>query len=261
MNALVTDHRPPFADLKRDGWRALSAGAVVCAGLALALHQAHGLDWRQAAGALALFAAMGAVGMRWLPAHLPNRALGVATRLTVLRAAVSANLGALLLAEAPVAGWSVPTLAAAALALDAADGWAARRFAFASPFGARIDRELDALTVAILSALVWQAGVAGPWVLLAGAWRYLFLLLGRARPRFAAPLASSRRRAWICGIAVGLLIGALVPALPAPIPLTAAGVSVALLSISFLTDIVSLARRSDAASSPADPASNRRRTE
>lgn len=245
MNAVATDHKPLLADLKRDGWRAVFAGGIACLTLALALQLGHGMDWRLAAGALASFAAMTTLGARWLPAHLPHAVLGPANRLTMLRAALIANLMPLVLLLDD-AGWSVPSIALAALALDAADGWTARRFGMASDFGARIDRELDALTVLVLSLLLWRIGDVGAWVLAAGLWRYAFLILGRIDRRFAVPLTPAPWRAWACGLAVGSLILGLVPTIPPEGTIAAGIAAVAVLSTSFLHDIVSLATRTAA---------------
>lgn len=67
--------------------------------------------------------------------------------------------------------------ALAILALDLLDGWLARRRGSQSAFGARYDMEVDALFVLSLSAALWAGGVGGLWVLLAGLWRYLFVVV------------------------------------------------------------------------------------
>ena len=87
-------------------------------------------------------------------------------------------------------------LAAVALALDAADGWVARRTGTATALGARFDGEVDAFLIPALS--VYVAPTYGAWVLAIGAARYLFLagewLLPWMRaPLPRAPLAQGRR--------------------------------------------------------------------
>ncbi|MDQ4084826.1 MAG: CDP-alcohol phosphatidyltransferase family protein [Actinomycetota bacterium] len=71
-------------------------------------------------------------------------------------------------------------LAALALALDAVDGWVARRTRTASAFGARFDGEVDAFLILVLS--VYVARSVGGWVLAIGAARYVFALAGWGTP-------------------------------------------------------------------------------
>jgi phosphatidylglycerophosphate synthase len=63
-------------------------------------------------------------------------------------------------------------LAAVALVLDAVDGWVARRTR-TTEFGARLDGEVDAFLILVLS--VYVARSIGAWVLIIGAARYVFL--------------------------------------------------------------------------------------
>lgn len=89
-------------------------------------------------------------------------------------------------------------LASVALALDAVDGWLARRTATASAFGARQDMETDALLVALLSLAV--AGTLGWWVLIIGAARYLLALATVLWPWLAGELPP---RYWAKVVAAG----------------------------------------------------------
>jgi phosphatidylglycerophosphate synthase len=139
--------------------------------------------------------------------------------------------------------WAVPVGVVVALILDGIDGWLARRGRIASAFGARFDMEADALLVLGLALAVWASGRAGPWVLIAGALRYVFLLSAVIWPTLAAPLPPSFRRKAICvAIGVALVVG-LVPAVPA----TTAGVlvcaGVLAVAYSFALDTVWLIRR------------------
>lgn len=85
--------------------------------------------------------------------------------------------------------WLVVAPASVALALDAVDGWVARRTETASAFGARFDMETDAALLLVLS--VYVAHDLGLWVLAIGLARYAFLaaklplpwLRGQAPPR------------------------------------------------------------------------------
>src|SRR5215467_4305609 len=74
----------------------------------------------------------------------------------------------------PVSTTALVTLSAIALALDALDGQVARRTGTATPLGARIDGEVDAFLILLLSIAVSQD--YGGWVLAIGAARYVFLL-------------------------------------------------------------------------------------
>jgi phosphatidylglycerophosphate synthase len=78
---------------------------------------------------------------------------------------------------------SVPLLLALtvpALALDAVDGWLARRFDTASELGARFDMEVDAFLLLALSAYVAQD--LGWWVLSIGLMRYAYVAAGWLLP-------------------------------------------------------------------------------
>jgi phosphatidylglycerophosphate synthase/uncharacterized membrane protein YbhN (UPF0104 family) len=60
--------------------------------------------------------------------------------------------------------------------LDVLDGWLARRNGQSSEFGAHYDIEADALLVLTLTLLLFSRGLAGSWVIIAGLWRYLYVL-------------------------------------------------------------------------------------
>lgn len=115
-------------------------------------------------------------------------ALGPADRVTLVRASLVGAVAALM-AAAFVRSAAVPalvTLSVVALVLDAVDGWVARRTGTASPLGARFDGEVDALLILVLS--VYVANLIGPWVLVMGAARYLFLVAGWLLPWMRAQL-------------------------------------------------------------------------
>src|SRR5207244_9146317 len=86
----------------------------------------------------------------------------------------------------PLAITALVTLSSIALALDAVDGQVARRTGTATPLGARIDGEVDAFLILLLSIAVSQD--YGGWVLAIGAARYALLLAGWLIPWLAAPL-------------------------------------------------------------------------
>ena len=86
----------------------------------------------------------------------------------------------------PVSITVLVSLSAVALALDAVDGQVARRTGTATPLGARIDGEVDAFLILLLSIAVSQE--YGGWVLAIGAARYALLVAGWLIPWLAAPL-------------------------------------------------------------------------
>src|SRR5215831_4618874 len=86
----------------------------------------------------------------------------------------------------PVPTTALVTLSTVALILDAVDGQVSRRTGTATPVGARIDCEVDAFLILLLSIVVSQD--YGGWVLAIGAARYALLLAGWLIPWLAAPL-------------------------------------------------------------------------
>ncbi len=86
----------------------------------------------------------------------------------------------------PVPITALVTLSIVALVLDAVDGQVARWTGTATPLGARLDGEVDAFLILLLSITVSRD--YGWWVLTIGAARYAFLLAGWLMPWLAAPL-------------------------------------------------------------------------
>jgi phosphatidylglycerophosphate synthase len=171
--------------------------------------------------AFAVFATVAVLVWRALPRH-PHGRFGPGNTVTMLRAAITAALAGLLLAQeipAPEAALA----AAGALALDGIDGPLARRTGLSSEFGARFDMEVDALLVLVLAALVAATGKAGPWVLWVGLLRYLWVGAGVLYPALARPLPPSRRRRFVCAFAItGLALSLGTPAwLTSPLCATA----------------------------------------
>jgi phosphatidylglycerophosphate synthase len=125
-------------------------------------------------------------------ARSPGDRLEPASWVTLARASLAVGVAALTADSftrvTPVA--LLVTLAAVALALDAADGWVARRTGKATALGARFDGEVDAFLILALS--VYVAPAAGAWVLAIGAARYLFLAGEWLLPWMRAPLPPRR---------------------------------------------------------------------
>lgn len=230
---------------------ALSIAVMIAAFGWLLVQQA---DWRvaQVGTALASFAVLAvavAIAAAW---HLNGRGFGLANHITLMRTGLVCLVGGALLGGGRVS-WSLAGVIGIALALDAVDGWLARRLGLASRFGARFDLEIDALMILILSVLVWRTGRADTWVLAIGFMRYAFVALGWMWPAARRPLPESFRRKTVCALLGALLLICLLP--PTPPSLAHGIAALALISqlASFAIDLVWL-RRHAAAGPPAEPA-------
>lgn len=172
----------------------------------------------------------------------PHPVLGACNAVTLARVAMVAFLaGAVGVADAHP--WVVFSVAALAFALDGVDGWLARRSGLVSGFGARFDMETDAGLGAILSLWLLVSGTAGPEILILGFMRYAFVAAAYVTPSLRAPLPESLRRKAICVVQIATLIILACPLSPAPVAAPLGAVAALLLSASFVTDILWLARR------------------
>lgn len=192
----------------------------------------------------AVLAGGGGAVLLWLAARrLRAETFGAANAVTLVRAALTVLLVALLGAPpTPSLGWTLVGLGAAGVALDGIDGALARRRGEASAFGARFDMETDALLILVLSALVWQHGKAGVWILAAGLLRYAFVAASWAFRWLGAALPPSVRRQAICVVQIVSLLGALVPVIVPPWSTALVLVGLAALVWSFAIDVHWLAR-------------------
>jgi uncharacterized membrane protein YbhN (UPF0104 family)/phosphatidylglycerophosphate synthase len=111
---------------------------------------------------------------------------GLPNAITTLRLLLTL---ALLLGFEQQSGLSLALTALVVVLLDVGNGWVGRRRGLASEFGARYDMAVDSLLVLTLAVLLFSRGGAGPWVLTAGLWRYLYVL---APVCFPAPLPEAR---------------------------------------------------------------------
>ena len=196
---------------------------------------------------LALFAGLLFAVERGVAAHHPHPRLGAANRITLVRAAIACLIAARAIEPAPLGAperWLLAAIAAAALMLDGADGWAARRQGLASAFGARFDMEVDAFAILVLAITVAKAQAVPCWVLAIGAMRYFYLAAAWAFPLLRRPLpprrVADRRRKTI---AVVQSVGLTIALAPATLPGWAAVVcatALGLLAYSFAADIVIL---------------------
>ena len=169
--------------------------------------------------------------------------LGWANVVTATRSALVGVITGLVAASF-VAPISVPLLiglVAPALALDAVDGWVARRTGTTTELGARFDMEVDAFLLLVLSTYV--VPILGLWVLAIGLMRYVFVAAGWMLPWLRLQLPPRYWRKVVTavqGIALALAASGLIPELAGVI----VGVALAMLVESFGRDVLWLALRS-----------------
>jgi phosphatidylglycerophosphate synthase len=196
---------------------------------------------------LALFAGLLFAVERGVTAYHPHPRLGVANRITLVRAAIACLIAARAVEPAPLGAlerWLLAAIAIAALMLDGADGWAARRQGLVSDFGARFDLEVDAFAILVLAMTVAKAQAVPSWVLAIGGMRYFYLAAALAFPLLRRPLPprriADRRRKTIAVVqSVGLTI-ALAPATLAGWATVTCATALGLLAYSFAADVVIL---------------------
>ncbi len=224
--------RRPAAVAVGLGGAALLAGATLVAGTLP-------LDAAFPARVLSVYVPVAAAVLAAVPPGPPRRRFGLPNSLTLSRALAACLLAGFIGVDGITAGtaWLLAGAGTVALLLDAADGWAARRTGQATRFGARFDMEVDALLLLALSLLALQLGQAGPWVLLIGLARYLFLLARGLWPRLRAELAPSRRRKAVCVAQGVVLVACLTPLLQPPLTSAALGLCLLALVISFAADL------------------------
>ena len=140
----------------------------------------------------------------------------------------------------PVSITALVTLSTVALALDAVDGQVARRTGTATPLGARIDGEVDAFLILLLSIAVSQD--YGGWVLVIGAARYVLLLAGWLIPWLAAPLPPRYWRKVVAAVQGIVLTVAASGVLDRRTGMIAVAAALLLLAESFGRDVIWLYR-------------------
>jgi phosphatidylglycerophosphate synthase len=140
----------------------------------------------------------------------------------------------------PASVTALVTLSAVALALDAVDGQVARRTGTATPLGARIDGEVDAFLILVLSIAVSRD--YGGWVLVIGAARYAFLLAGWLLPWLRAPLPPRFWRKVVAAVAGVVLTVAVSGVTSRLAGMIAVAVALLLLAESFGRDVIWLYR-------------------
>src|SRR5215467_9013090 len=140
----------------------------------------------------------------------------------------------------PVSITALVALSTVALVLDAVDGQVARRTGTATPLGARIDCEVDAFLILLLSIAVSQD--YGSWVLVIGAARYALLLAGWLIPWLAAPLPPRYWRKVVAAVQ-GIVLTVAASGVPDRLAgMIAVGAALLLLAESFGRDVIWLYR-------------------
>lgn len=168
---------------------------------------------------------------------------GPANATTAVRSTLVGLITALV-ATSFTAPISVPVLiglTVPALALDAVDGWLARRTGTTSDLGARFDMEVDAFALLVLSAYVSQS--LGWWVLAIGLLRYAFVAAGWVLPLMRATLPPRYWRKVVTAVAGIALAIAATGFAPRWVSVLVTVIALALLVESFARDVVWLVRR------------------
>ena len=201
-------------------------------------------------------AAVGVVAMMVITAvrvraHHPFATFGAANLVTTVRASLVA-LVASFIGEpgSPVVAGTVVAMSLAVTLLDGVDGLMARRTGMASAFGARFDMEVDAVLILALTVLAWQYGKAGPWVVLSGLLRYLFIAAGWIWPWMGRPLQPTLRGKAICVVQIVVLVLIVIPAVEPPASTAIAACGLAALVYSFFVDTVWLWMHAGAPEAP-----------
>lgn len=211
--------RPPLHPL------AYPAAILVAVAIAVVRREP---EWCSLAGALGL----GAGVLRARAWRSARGGLAVANILTIVRLVVVVALGAIF---AAVPRSMFVALVVSLLVLDGIDGHVARSRGESTSFGATLDMETDALTVMVLTLLLHLRASIGPWVLVAGLWRYAFTFAVAFAPALG-DVPPSRLYRSICGVLMLLLAGAFLPW--SAVAQASAAIGTGLLSFSFAHSIV-----------------------
>ena len=162
--------------------------------------------------------------------------LSPADWVTLARATLAVGVAALTADsfDQPAPVTMLVTLTVVALALDAVDGWLARRTG-TTTLGARFDGEVDAFLILVLS--VYVARSTGVWVLAIGAARYAFLAAGWVLPWMREPLPPRYWRKVVAATQGIVLTIAAADVLPPALTQAALVAALALLAESFGRDV------------------------
>ncbi|MEZ0163481.1 CDP-alcohol phosphatidyltransferase family protein [Kineococcus sp. LSe6-4] len=223
----------------RDAGASLALAALGCTALTVA----HGVLPEHGAATVAGTALVGCAAVAVVARR--DRWCGPADRVTLARTVLVGGCATVaVLALTGVTGprpWSLVALAVPALLLDGLDGYVARRTGTSSPAGARLDMEVDAALLLVLSAVAVLT--QGPWVLAIGLMRYAYVAAGWCWPRLRRRPPPRFSRKVVAVVQALALVLALLPPVPAGVGAVALGVALAALVLSFGRDVRTLARR------------------
>ncbi len=163
--------------------------------------------------------------------------LSPADRVTLSRAILAGGVTALVADSfaRPEPVTLMVVLTSVALALDAVDGYTARRTGTTSELGARFDMEIDSFLVLVLCLYV--APTVGGWVLAIGAMRYAFVAASWVLGWMRGSLPPRYWRKVVAAIQGVMLTVAMGDVLPGPLTTVVLVASLALLVESFGRDI------------------------
>lgn len=168
---------------------------------------------------------------------------GHADLITLSRGVLACGLGALAVDALLGRGHTPALLALAVPALlsDAVDGWVARRRDAATAFGGRLDGEVDAFLILVLS--LYAVPSVGWWVLSAGLARYAFGLAARGLPWMRRELPFRYWRKVVTATVSIVLTVAAADLLPPSWTAGVVAVALVLLAESFGRDVIWLWQR------------------
>lgn len=227
--------------LQATGWALAGAVLILLLLVVPVLSQTDELPTGGCVAALGYVAVSNGLLLRGLELRGSVR-FGPANTVTALRSTLVAVITGLVVASFTGA-IPVPLLIALvvpALALDAVDGWVARRTGTISELGGRFDMEVDAFLLLVLS--VYVAPTLGAWVLTIGALRYGFVMAGWGLPWFRRRLPPRYWRKVVTAVA-GIALAAAASGLLGAAAAVLVVVALALLVESFGRDVAWLARR------------------
>lgn len=238
--------------LRSAAWH-VAVATLLCLALATGLRLALGLDMAYVAKAVAVFVIGSLLFASALRRDHPFAVVGPANRITMARGVLTASIAGFLGASVdPAAALAIVGIGLVSLILDGFDGKLARSTGLESPFGARYDMETDAFLILLFGLLAWQLDKAGPWVVLSGLLRYLFVASGWVLHWMRGALPPSRRRQTVCVIQIAVMLAVLLPFVSYPVSDLLSAATLALLGWSFAIDVAWLwrARSVQAGSTP-----------